>query len=165
MSSSIKSTNREQSILLVIVADGEVINTAIKMNISNFKENLNYISYCGISLSPEEATYLENSLIILKSDNKFKETFFWGRINGIRNDYFIAFGYHKNCLTGSKFFYSVNCKGEWVLLPDIQPDNDRLCLLNQNLFQGDVGAIEDVIMVIFVFNYLCTISSISFRFR
>lgn len=127
------------------------------MNISNFKENLNYISYCGISLSPEEAAFIESSLIILKSENKFKETFFWGRINGAKNDYYIAFGYDKNCLTGSKFFYNVNCKGEWVLLPDIQPDNDRLCLLNQNLFQGDVGVIEDVVMVIYVFTYLLTI--------
>lgn len=133
---------------LVITADAARIDTVIKMNISNFKENLNYLSYCGISLSLEEAAVLENSLIILKSDNKFTETFFWGRINGVKHDYYIAFGYQKNCLKGSKFFYSVNCKGEWVLLPDIQPDNNRLCLLNQNLFQGDISVIEDVVLVI-----------------
>lgn len=123
------------------------------MNTSNFKENLNYISYCGVSLSLEEAALLESSLIALKSDNKFKETFFWGRINGTKNDYYIAFGYQKNCLTGSKFFYSVNCTGNWILMPDVSPDNDRLCLLNQNLFQGDVGVFEDVVMVISEFSF------------
>lgn len=123
------------------------------MNILNFKENLNYISYCGISLSFQEASLLENSLIVLKSDNKFNETYFWGRINGVKNDYYIAFGYNKNCLSGSKFFYSINCTGEWILLPDIVPDNDRLCLLNQNLFQGDVSVIEDVVMVVFGFSF------------
>lgn len=130
------------------------------MNISNFKENLNYISYCGISLSLQEAALIENSLIILKSDNKFKEIYFWGRINGVKNDYYIAFGYHKNCISGSKFFYSVNCKdGEWILLPEVVPENDRLCLLNQNLFQGDVSVIEDVVMVIFVVLTLNTVTS------
>lgn len=117
------------------------------MNSTNFKENLNYISYCGISLSLQEASMVESSLIILKSNNKFHETFFWGRINGVKNDYYIAFGYQKNCLSGSKYFYSINCPGDWILLPDKLPDNDRLCLLNQNLFQGDVGAIDDVVMV------------------
>lgn len=118
------------------------------MEASNFKENLNYISYCGISLSLEEAALLEISLIVLKSDNKFKETYFWGRINGTKNDYYIAFGYQKNCLSGSQFFYSINCTGKWILMPDVATDNDRLCLLNQNLFQGDVGVIDDVVMVI-----------------
>lgn len=117
------------------------------MNISNFKETLNYISYCGISLSFHEATAIESSLVILKSNNKFSETFFWGRINGVKNDYYIAYGYNKNCLSKRKYFYSINCPGEWILMPDVQPDNDRLCLLNQNLFQGDVAAVDDVVMV------------------
>lgn len=129
------------------------------MNVSNFKENLNYISYCGISLSLEEAALLENSLITLKSDNKFAETYFWGRINGIQNDYYIAFGYNKNCLSGSRFFYSINYTGKWILLPDVVPDNDRLCLLNQNLFQGDVTVFEDVVMVISKFLFIRTTNS------
>lgn len=119
-----------------------------KMNISNIKENFNYMSYCGgISVSPQEATMIENSLIILKSNNKFNETYLWGRITGVKNDYYIAYGYQKNCLSGSKYFYSINCPGQWILLPTPVPNNNRLCLLNQNLFQGDVTAVDDVVMV------------------
>ncbi|KAG4066047.1 hypothetical protein HA402_001294 [Bradysia odoriphaga] len=117
------------------------------MNITNIRENFSYISYCGISLSPQEATMIENSLIILKSNNKFTETYLWGRINGVKCDYYIAFGYHKNCLSGCKYFYSINCPGEWILMPEPVPDNNRLCLLNQNLFQGDVTAVEDIVMI------------------
>lgn len=135
------------------------------MNISNFKENLNYISYCGITLSLEEATLLENSLTILKSNNKFKETYFWGRINGVENDYYIAFGYQKSCLTGSKYFYSINCTGEWILMPDVQPDNDRLCLLNQHLFRGDVSVSEDVVMVMGIPNNIPLFTPNYFQLR
>lgn len=119
------------------------------MNISIIKENFSYISYCGITVSPQEATMIENSLVILKSNNKFTETYLWGRINGVKNDYYIAFGYHKNCFSGCKYFYSINCPGEWILMPEPVPDHNRLCLLNQNLFQGDVTAVDDVVMVIF----------------
>lgn len=127
------------------------IHIRIKMNILYFKESLEFISFCGNSLTHEKAILIENSLIVLQSENKFQDIFFWGCINATEHDYYIAFGYRNDCLSGRRFFYSINCY-KWYLLPPCNPENIVLCLRSEKNLSGDVSFMEDIQMVyIFVF--------------
>lgn len=115
------------------------------MNINNFHEGLSILSYTGYTLTHEQTALIENSLIILQNENKFRDIFFWGRINGIENDYYIAFGYLKDCLRGRRYFYSTNCF-DWYLMPPHNPDMYETCLLSTSKFQGDPTLVLDVLM-------------------
>lgn len=115
------------------------------MNVDNFKSSLECMSYCGINLDPEKTALIEKSLIILQSENKFSQIFFWGRINGIENDYYIAFGYTEDCARARRFFFSVNCI-KWYLLPPHNPDQYEACILIPDQFQGDITRITEVTM-------------------
>ena len=46
--------------------------------------------HVGASLSTEHRAALESSLTILRGEGKFAHVSFWGKIEGIRDDYFIA---------------------------------------------------------------------------
>lgn len=116
------------------------------MNVAFFDESLGITTYCGQRLSYETAAFLENSLIILQSENKFRNIFFWGRLNGIELDYYIAFGYMKDCLRGRRFFYSKNAY-EWFLLPPPNPEYELACILAPEKFTGDPSIITEVILV------------------
>ncbi|XP_055848911.1 radial spoke head protein 9 homolog [Episyrphus balteatus] len=106
------------------------------MNIESLRDGINSLMYVGQTLTSEELLLIQNSLIILQSDNKFKEIFFWGRIQGIEKDYFIAFGYTKDCLKERKFFYSLDCL-QWLMMPLPNSDLFQASLLCRPKFQGD----------------------------
>ena len=54
--------------------------------------NIEYFSNSGIVLSPEQKAALQISLPILQSDHKLKRVKLWGKIQGIKADYFVAHG-------------------------------------------------------------------------
>lgn len=106
------------------------------MNISYFKEGLEIISSSGQRLSPEQVLLIENSLIILQHENKFKDVYFWGKINAIESDYYISFGYTTDCLKDRRYFYSLNCY-DWFLLPLAKSKNFEATLRSNTKFTGD----------------------------
>uniref|UniRef100_A0A1A9UXB7 Radial spoke head protein 9 homolog n=1 Tax=Glossina austeni TaxID=7395 RepID=A0A1A9UXB7_GLOAU len=107
------------------------------MNIEYFQEGLDCLMYCGQKLSPEQKVLLENSLIVLQNENRFTGIYFWGRINGIKNDYYIAFGYIKDCLKDRKYFYSLD-GFQWLMLPFISgPKIFQAAILCPDPFYGD----------------------------
>lgn len=67
--------------------------------------NIDYVGSSGIILSPEQKAALQTSLVILQSENKFSKVYFWGKILGIKDDYFIAQGAGKDEMEGRKTFY------------------------------------------------------------
>ncbi|CAK8692624.1 radial spoke head protein 9 homolog [Clavelina lepadiformis] len=78
--------------------------------------SLDYLSGSGVILSPEKKAALQTSLIILKTHYKFQRVVLWGKILGIKDDYFIAQGAGRDELTDRKTLYSLNCI-DWHLLP------------------------------------------------
>lgn len=121
------------------------------MNIEFFREGLELASYGGgLLLNAEQQALIENSLIILQSENKFQYIFFWGCINGLENDYYIALGYLKDCLRGRRFFFSTNCV-QWLLLPPWNPEQCEASLLASSKFQGDITKITEVVMVFLLY--------------
>lgn len=116
------------------------------MNVDYFPEALQLLSYAGLPmLTAERACLIENSLIILQSENKFPHIFFWGCISGTDADYFIAFGYLKDCLRGRRFFFSID-HVHWYLLPPANPEQYAATLLAEPQFTGDISIIIEVVM-------------------
>ena len=54
--------------------------------------SVDYVGTSGIILSPEQKASLQTSLTILQNNQKFACVYFWGKILGVKDDYFIAQG-------------------------------------------------------------------------
>ncbi|KAI7792172.1 radial spoke head protein 9 homolog [Triplophysa rosa] len=70
----------------------------------------------GLTLSGEQRASLQTSLVILQKNYKFSRVLFWGKILGIKCDYFIAQGIEEDEMKNKKTLYSLNCL-DWHLLP------------------------------------------------
>ena len=62
------------------------------MDAEGLNINIEYLSNSGVILSPEQKAALQISLPILQSDHKLKRVKLWGKIQGIKADYFVAHG-------------------------------------------------------------------------
>ncbi|XP_077972759.1 radial spoke head protein 9 homolog [Styela clava] len=98
--------------------------------------SMNYISSSGIVLSAEQKAALETSMVILRTNYKFHKVWFWGKILGIKDDYFIAQGAGRNELSNRKTLYSLNCV-EWHLLPPASETAMTNSKIIHGRFQGD----------------------------
>lgn len=59
----------------------------------------------GLTLSSEQRASLQTSLVILKKNYKFSRVLFWGKILGIKCDYFIAQGIEEDEMKNKKTLY------------------------------------------------------------
>lgn len=64
-----------------------------------------FVGSSGVILSPEQKASLQTSLCILQSNNKFSKVYFWGKILGVKDDYFIAQGIQKDEMEERRTFY------------------------------------------------------------
>lgn len=76
-----------------------------KMDCLKLLETLDVLGCAGICISTENSQLLQNSLLILQTENHFRKCYYWGRINGLQNDYHIAYGYEKDCMNGRVYHY------------------------------------------------------------
>ena len=67
--------------------------------------NIDYVGSSGVVLSPEQKAALQTSLCILQNNMKFSKVYFWGKILGVKDDYFIAQGIGKDELGEKKTLY------------------------------------------------------------
>ena len=67
--------------------------------------NIEYLSNCGVILSPEQKAALQISLPILQSEHKLNRVKLWGKIQGIKADYFVAHGVGVDELNDRKAVY------------------------------------------------------------
>ena len=58
--------------------------------------SIDYVGSSGIILTPEQKAKLQTSLCLLQSNQKFFKVYFWGKILGVKDDYFIAQGVGKD---------------------------------------------------------------------
>ncbi|XP_060759569.1 radial spoke head protein 9 homolog isoform X2 [Neoarius graeffei] len=86
------------------------------MDSSTLLYSLDLVCGNGLTLSTEQRAALHTSLLLLKRNYKFNRVLFWGKILGIKNDYFIAQGVGEDELRDRKYLYSFNCM-DWHLLP------------------------------------------------
>ncbi len=67
--------------------------------------DIDYVASSGVILSVEQKAALQSSLVILKSQQKFEKIQFWGKILGVRMDYFIVQGVGKDHLKDRRTLY------------------------------------------------------------
>lgn len=73
------------------------------MEINNLSNGLDFLSTNGIVLSTERRVALETALILLKNAEKFQAIYFWGKIQGVSGDYFIAQGHNEDIFSRKSF--------------------------------------------------------------
>lgn len=115
------------------------------MNLDEVLSSLQVSEHSGHVISVEEGIILHNSLLLLQNENHFRKIYFWGRIFGTDNDYYIVYGYRKDALHDRTFYYSTNCLN-WGLLPLPTEDGKKLTLLCSAKFQGDPALMLDVLL-------------------
>ncbi|XP_041661988.1 radial spoke head protein 9 homolog [Cheilinus undulatus] len=86
------------------------------MNSNSLLYSLDLVAGSGHTLNVEQRTALQTSLTILRKNYKFNRVLFWGKILGIKEDYFIAQGRGEDEMKDKKNLYSFNCM-DWFLLP------------------------------------------------
>jgi len=75
------------------------------MDAEGLHVNVEYLSNSGVIISPEQKAALQISLPILRSDHKLKRVKLWGKVQGIKADYFIAHGVGEDELKDRKAVY------------------------------------------------------------
>ena len=99
------------------------------MNVyKNFDKCLDIISsFNGVGLNIDEKLKLEIALRELHSEKKFEELFFWGKIIGEENDYFICYGINFEGhygFPGKEFYFAPSNTFKFELLPETYPYHD-----------------------------------------
>jgi radial spoke head protein 9 len=67
--------------------------------------DIEHLAYAGIILSVEQRASLQTSLSIAREQYKFNRIYFWGKILGSKEDYYIAVGVGKNEIKQRTFLY------------------------------------------------------------
>ncbi|KAL0205313.1 hypothetical protein P9112_000620 [Eukaryota sp. TZLM1-RC] len=96
--------------------------------------NFELFSRYGQTLSAQQQLNVTSSIPTLKLDYRLPHVVFWGRINGLKNDYLLCRGF-KDALT-SIFFFSIDGL-EWAELPDYCPAVAEMVMLFRQPFMGD----------------------------
>ncbi|XP_041814670.1 radial spoke head protein 9 homolog [Chelmon rostratus] len=86
------------------------------MDSNSLSYSLELVAGSGYTLNVEQRTALQTSLVLLKKNYKFHRVLFWGKIFGVKEDYFIAQGRGEDEMQDKKNLYSFNCM-DWFLLP------------------------------------------------
>jgi len=98
--------------------------------------NIDYVGSSGTILSPEQKACLQNSLCILQNNMKFNKLYFWGKVLGVKDDYFIVQGIGNDELGEKKILYSKDCVN-WGLLPPATEASKTQAKLVKGRFTGD----------------------------
>ncbi|KAF3702751.1 Radial spoke head protein 9 -like protein [Channa argus] len=88
------------------------------MDADSLYYSVELVAGSGHILNVEQRTALQISLVIMKKNYKFNRVLFWGKILGLKRDYFIAQGRGEDELQDRKNLYSFNCT-DWFLLPSV----------------------------------------------
>lgn len=92
----------------------------------------------GVVLSAENRASLQTSLSVLKNEMQFSKVYFWGRITGTENDYFIAQGVDTRDVFTRRVLYSLDCIN-WKLLNPATNEMRAQAALITHRFTGDLS--------------------------
>lgn len=67
--------------------------------------SLEHVAGSGCNLNIEQRAALQSSLSILKKSYKFLRILFWGKILGVKDDYFIAQGRREDEMQNKRNLY------------------------------------------------------------
>lgn len=96
------------------------------MDINRLSSDIKYVGSIGATLNIEEKMKLELSLLKITETEPFDEVVFWGKINGVKFDYFIAVGLNfrgKIEFPTKKFYWAKSDTFEFDELPEVNLDH------------------------------------------
>ncbi|CAB1429317.1 unnamed protein product [Pleuronectes platessa] len=88
-------------------------------------------------LNVEQRAALQTSLVILQKNYKFQRVLLWGKVLGLKADYFIAQGRGEDEMKDRKNLYSLNCVDWFLLPPATVPLIDQVSSAAKGRFTGD----------------------------
>ncbi|XP_018551686.1 LOW QUALITY PROTEIN: radial spoke head protein 9 homolog [Lates calcarifer] len=107
------------------------------MNSDSLYYSLELVAGSGYTLNIEQRAALQTSLVILRKNYKFQRVLYWGKILGLKEDYFIAQGRGEDEMNDKKNLYSFNCM-DWFLLPPATDSMiDEVSRAAKGRFTGD----------------------------
>ncbi|KAM9339169.1 radial spoke head protein 9 homolog [Symphorus nematophorus] len=110
--------------------------------------SLELVAGGGHTLTVEQRTALQTSLVILKKNNKFNRVLFWGKILGLKEDYFIAQGREEDEMQNKKNMYSFNCM-DWFQLPPATPSMiEEVSKAAKGRFTGDPSHVYEHVEIL-----------------
>nr|XP_019947029.1 PREDICTED: radial spoke head protein 9 homolog isoform X1 [Paralichthys olivaceus] len=99
--------------------------------------SLELVAGSGDTLNVEQRTALHTSLLILQKNHKFQRVVLWGKVLGLKGDYFIAQGRGEDEMKDRKNLYSLNCVDWFLLPPATDPLIDQVSRAAKGGFTGD----------------------------
>lgn len=106
------------------------------MDSDKLLSDIGYLEGCGTILSQEEMASLQTSLILEKSKNKFQCVCFWGRIHGVKRNYYIAVGIGGDQILDRKYLSSQDALN-WGLMNHVTPEMLSKAQKVKGRFTGD----------------------------
>jgi len=97
--------------------------------------SIDYVGGCGVILSPQQKASLQTSLVLELNNQKFSRVQYWGKIQGIDADYYIAQGFTNDHFAQRTGLYSKDCI-RWVLLTPPTEETRRDAKLIRGRFTG-----------------------------
>ena len=114
------------------------------MDILDLSEEIKNFRHNGVTLNLDERMQIDMALNTLQAKIETEELTFWGKIEGIKNDYYIAMGLQfKNMyeFPVKTFFWALS--GEFIFreMPDLTEQHDALLDADTTYFQGTPTAV------------------------
>lgn len=98
--------------------------------------NAQHLSVAGKSLTAAEATALQCSLPLLSQRYRGTPVTLWGKITGVKADYWVAQAFPKGDFGPAASFYSTDGGSTWTLLADLTDEQAALCEALRGPYQG-----------------------------
>ena len=109
------------------------------MDILDFSEEIKNFRHNGVTLNLDERMQIEMALNTLQGRIDTEELVFWGKVNGIKADYYIAMGLKFTDMYEfpvKSFYWALS--GEFIFkeMPDLTEQHDYEIDINTSFFQG-----------------------------
>jgi len=114
------------------------------MDILDFSEEIKNFRHNGATLNLDERMQIEMGLNTLQAKIETEELCFWGKVEGIKSDYYIAMGLQFTNMYEfpvKTFFWAL--AGEYIFreMPDLTEQHDMIIDADCNYFQGTPAAV------------------------
>lgn len=109
------------------------------MDILDFSEEIKNFRHNGVTLNLDERMQIEMGLNTLLARIETEELVFWGKIEGIKNDYYIAMGLQFRNMYEfpvKTFYWALSGEFEFKEMPDLTGQHDALIDADTSYFQG-----------------------------
>ena len=114
------------------------------MDILDFSEEIKNFRHNGLTLNLDERMQLEGALNQLQCKCDDEELAFWGKIQGVKNDYFIAIGTTYTDMYEfpvKRFYWSLSNDLSFKELPSLTEHYNDKINTDNSFFQGEPGRV------------------------